>query len=128
MVTSGRAVLSFDDTGDVWVFASLQDAASWMEAVDVEAGEYDAGVFTHDGHIVEVTTLGDRTVLDVRPERDEPRVWALLAEGRPGLSPTTSEDVLRFVNEQLRWEWERRWPTRPRWLHRRMHGVTPPQA
>ena len=95
MVTSGRAVLSFDDTGDVWVFASLQDAASWMEAVDVEAGEYDAGVFTHDGHIVEVTTLGDRTVLDVRPERDEPRLWALLAEGRRWSRPCRGRKATR---------------------------------
>ena len=36
-----------------------------------------------------------------------------------------SADPIAFANELLRWEWERRWPKRPRWLSRRLHGDSP---
>ena len=42
------AVFAFDTNGDVYVFASEDHAAGWIEAVDVDDGEY-AAAYLHDG-------------------------------------------------------------------------------
>jgi hypothetical protein len=44
------AVLVFDGDGEVMAFPQLEDAAGWMESIDVLDGEYD-GAFTPDGRV-----------------------------------------------------------------------------
>jgi hypothetical protein len=34
-------------------------------------------------------------------------------------------DPLSFAAAESKWEWEHRWPKRPRWLSRRLHGDDP---
>ena len=120
------AVFVFERDGDLHVFPSLRAAAAWLEAIDVDAGEY-AAAFLHDGTVVELSTVGDDVVL--RPAaRDGARFDDLLLAytqrtGRPPVG-----DAAGFANAWFCAEWERRWPQRPAWLSRRLHGKHPPQV
>ncbi|WP_371503044.1 hypothetical protein OG871_37790 [Kitasatospora sp. NBC_00374] len=44
------------------VFTSVQDAAGWMEAIDVDEGEY-AAAFTCDGAAIAMSTADEAVVL-----------------------------------------------------------------
>ena len=122
------AVFVFDRDGDLNVFASLQHAAGWLEAVDVEEDEYQA-VFLHDGTVVSVGTSDEMVLLTPTQDRDLRSLDTLLAQyqQRVPTAPRTSAP-LDFANQWLHQEWEGRWPERPRWLARRLHGDAPKQA
>jgi hypothetical protein len=47
-------------------------------------------------------------------------------EGRVVLT-SDPVDFVAVANEVLRREWNSRWPKRPKWLSRRIHGEHPPQ-
>lgn len=122
------AVFVFDAEGDLSVFASIDAAAGWMEAVDVDAGEY-AAAFLHDGTVVDMSIDRERVVLTPTGERDAAHLNQLVNEyqqrvGKPGLGGS----ALDYSNEWLRAEWEQRWPKRPAWLAKRLHGDQPPQV
>ena len=122
------AVLLFDVDGYVSAFPSVEEAAAWMEPNDVLDGEY-AAVFTLDGHVVTPTTTdAHRVTLTVTEERDATALRHRLkvTASRYGLA-SPSDDVLAVANELLRREWQSRWPTRPRWLSRRLYGDGPTQ-
>ena len=122
------AVLVFDLDGYVSVFRSVEDAAAWMEPNDVFDGEYPA-VFLLDGRVVTPTTTdADRVTLTVTDERDEASLinWLEASRLRHGVT-TPADGVVAAANELLLQEWHDRWPRRPRWLSRRLHGDGPTQ-
>ena len=122
------AVFVFARDGDLNVFASLQHAAGWMEAVDVEEDEYQAA-FLHDGTVVAAGTSDGMVSLTPTASRDLPSLETLLAryQQRVPTAPRASAPF-NFANQWLRQEWEAQWPKRPRWLARRLHGDAPKQA
>jgi hypothetical protein len=116
-----RPVLVFSRDGDVDVFASVRAAAGYLEAIDVEDGEY-AAIFTYDGCEVAATTgAGNEVHLTITDRHDPDRLEELVRRARP-----EAAGVVGLANEELRLAWEGRWPRRPRWLHRRVRGDAPP--
>jgi hypothetical protein len=109
------------------VFLSVANAAGHMEAIDVRDGEYHAA-YTIDGRVVTISTVGERVVLDVTEERDMAGLRRRLRTWHErGNLMSDPDDLVAIANELLRGEWETRWPKRPRWLSRHMHGAEPPQ-
>jgi uncharacterized protein YijF (DUF1287 family) len=123
-----QAVLVFDRDGEVMAFPRLQDAAGWMESIDVLDGEYERA-FTPDGRVVEITGLRDSPVsLRITTERDDIGLRDRLMRSRARMGFTSDvDDPVSVANELMRQEWELRWPRRPDWLRRRLHGDHPPQ-
>jgi hypothetical protein len=108
-------------------FPSVDDAAASMEGIDVDNGEYPA-LFTLDGRIVTATASRNDVVLTITDRRDEPDLDRRLREWAPRIGLTSPPDDRRAIaNELMRLDWELRWPKRPRWLARRLHGAAPPQ-
>lgn len=126
MTSEAGAVFIFTQDGDARVCRSLSDA-SRMEAIDVDNGEY-PGIFLLDGRIVTATTVAGDVVLTVTEDRDYDGLRRRMQEfrHRSGLSPL--DDLVEVAYEWLRGEWEHRWPKRPRWLARRVHGDAPPSV
>jgi len=122
------AAFVFDNEGDLNVFPSLQVATGWLEAVDVDGGEYSAA-FLDDGSVVELGTAGEEVVLTATATRDLLRLDRLLSQYQHRIGdPVTGGSARDFANDWLRAEWEQRWPKRPVWLARRLHGKHPPQV
>lgn len=116
--------------GDFYLFKSLGEAASWVEAVDVLDGEYD-DFFRVNGerlrpvpfaspsasHVV----LEPMGVFDV--EYLTGRLHTLASRnGYEGLP----EDPRSIANQVFAHEWRNAWPRWWPWLHRRLHGESPP--
>jgi len=122
------AVFVFTKDDDLNVFVSLDDAAGWMEAIDVDDGEYPA-LFTLDGRLVNARTEDQSVRLSVTGEQDEAALHLRLQDYRRRVGLTSApEDTRAVANELLRLEWEHRWPKRPAWLSRRLHGEGPRQV
>jgi hypothetical protein len=108
-------------------FPSVADAAASMEGIDVANGEYEA-LFTLDGHIVTAAAARNDVVLTITDQRDEPDLQRRLRDWASRIGLTSAPDDRRAIaNELMRRDWELRWPRRPRWLARRLHGSAPPQ-
>ena len=120
-------VVAFDRHGYTIVFRSLTEAASWMEAIDVDDNEYVA-VYALDGRSIRAATAHEAVVLTLTEERNDADLRRRLDECRirDGLR-SPSGDIVGIANELLRREWEQRWPRRPRWLSRRRRDPGPPQ-
>ena len=113
---------------DVNVFPSIADAQDWMEAIDVDDGEYTAAL-TETGRVIRMRTEKELVLLELTDELDPKLLQRLLREhgqaiGMPGIEL----DPLGFANESWKWEWEHRWPRWPRWLDKRLHPDGPIQA
>ena len=121
-----RALIAFGRDDDVAVFRSLDEASGWMEAPDVDAGEYVA-LFTDSGIVVHASTEADRVVLTITDERVETGLRARIREYQRRTGASESEDPLEFARHELHREWQQRWPRRPQWLARRVHGDRPPE-
>jgi hypothetical protein len=124
------AVLVFDRDGNLMVFLSAADAAGYMEAVDVEAGEYPAA-FLLDGTRVDVGTDDGQTVTLT------PGASGHMAElmhhlsnynRRVGRDVVPTDDAVAAANAWLDAEWRVRWPRRPAWLRSRVLGDAPPRV
>lgn len=61
-LTPVRAIFVFTADQDLLAFPSLQDAAGYLEAVDVEAAEYPA-IYTDQGNAIEASAAGQTVVL-----------------------------------------------------------------
>ncbi len=119
------AVFVFDKDGDLSVFPSLTAAEDYIEAPDVLAGEYPA-VFLHDGTVLRPVVRGQRPVLEVTADHDPHALADWLGRYRRLVpSAPAANDPLDFANEWFRQEWEARWPRRPGWLSRWVHGTGP---
>lgn len=122
------AVFVFDREGDLNVFPTLGTAGGWLEAIDVDGGEYSAA-FLHDGTMVEMGTSREGVVLTATATRDLPRLDQMLKEYQHRVGELVSGgSALDFADDWFRREWERRWPKRPAWLARRLHGDHMPEV
>jgi len=122
-------VFTFSIDGYVRVHLSPEKAAGWMEAIDVEGGEYEV-IYDDSGLVYEPDVVGDRRVALVPTDRRDlddlvrrleafgERTGLRMPEARPGFTQGAAEVLAA-------WEWDRRWPKRPRWLSRRIHGPGP---
>ena len=124
-MTPARAIFVFTADQDLLVFLSSDDAAGYMEAIDVEAGEYPA-IYTDEGDVIEATAAGQTVVLTDTGRSDSDDLTSRIARYCQMVGAPTSVDRVAFANVVLGAEWEARWPQRPRWLSRRIHGETPP--
>jgi hypothetical protein len=112
--------------GDVDLYKTVADAASYMEAVDVRDGEYEAA-FSLNGELLEIVLDEDRVSLVATGTNDLPtlrdRLRALAERnGYSGEDP----DPRGVANEVFANQWRARWPRWPKWLDRRLHGDGPP--
>ena len=123
------AVLVFDRDGEVTAFPRLDNAAGWLESIDVLDGEY-VCAFTLDGHVVEITGVhGGPVSLRVTVERDDTGLRELLLRSQARMGFVSDvDDLVSVANELMRQEWEHRWPRRPSWLRRSLYGDHPPQV
>lgn len=122
------AVFVFDSDGDLDVFSSLGAAEGYMEAGDVEDGEY-GDAFLHDGTVVKMGVDDERVVLTPSAVRDAGRLDRVIDEYQRRVgADVRSGSALDYANEWFRKEWERRWPKRPVWLARKLHGDQPNQV
>ncbi|GAA2780252.1 hypothetical protein GCM10010441_01160 [Kitasatospora paracochleata] len=62
MTPPADPVFVFDQDNDLTVFTSIEAAAGWMEAIDVDEGEYTAA-FTCDGAVVSMSTANEAVIL-----------------------------------------------------------------
>jgi hypothetical protein len=123
-----EAVLVFDRDEEVMAFPRLEDAAGWMESIDVLDGEYER-TFTPDGRVVEITGVRDSPVsLRITTEREDIGLRERLMRSRARMGFASDvDDPVSVANELMRREWELSWPRRPNWLRRRLQGDHPPQ-
>jgi hypothetical protein len=117
--------------GELMVLATLGDVLSRVEAMDIVDGEVDA-VWLQDGTVVRLVTPDGADGAVVVERTGEQDLAGLLAavdtwDRRTG-GPGGVTDLMAWADEQLRREWERRWPRRPAWLARRLHGPLPPRT
>lgn len=124
-----RAIFTFMH-GDASVDESPEKAAGGMEAVDVKAGEYEV-ICDDSGLIYEPRVIEKYQVQLVPTERRDYNdlVHRLRDFGdRAGLNmPVGVTDFpVQAARVIAEWEWSRRWPKRPAWLSRRIHGSRPP--
>lgn len=126
MTEDPRGIFVFTREGDLLAFPSLSEAAAYMEAIDVANGEYPA-LFTIDGRVVAAATPNNETTLTVTSEPNDSELNRRLLDYRRKSPQTLPEDRIALANALLRWHWEHRWPKRPRWLARRLHGTGPSQ-
>ena len=124
---SSTPLLIFDQWGDAWAFSSVEAAERAAEILNLDEGEYD-GAFTSDGRVVVLTPEaggpGFITVTETALEQEEfDRLLeaAAASRGRSWPSRDPSEIVALLLHES----WEQRWPKRPDWLSRRLHGEEP---
>jgi hypothetical protein len=114
--------------GDVHVEPTLERAAGCMEPIDVRNGEYEA-VFDESGRRYDMSVVDEITILIPTNDVDRDELVRLLRQYVPGenlaLEPEPFEDPLAVAAAISRREWEHRWPKRPRWLSRRIHGDGP---
>src|SRR6478672_5529871 len=101
MQRSGPAVFVFGREGDVMAFPHVEDASGWMEAIDVNAGEYE-GAFTLDGRIVAIGTAPkDAIVLRITDERDPSELRARLGRSLANMGLEGDLDDLTSVANEL---------------------------
>jgi hypothetical protein len=102
-----------------------------LEAIDVANGEY-PDAFTLDGERVVVAVQGDRNTGRIEFQRTGDRDPAALearlrrqVERDDLLVVDTGDLAVDVANALAREVWESRWPKRPRWLSRLLHGDGP---
>ena len=102
-----------------------------MEAIDVSAGEY-PDVYALSGERIRVELEGhpDSGTIRYVPtgEAAEDELTARLREyvDRVGLDlEDTGDFVIDVANSLVSADWQVRWPKRPKWLARRLHGEGP---
>ena len=122
------AIFMFGDGGPV-VRDTVEHASGFMEAVDVENGEFDA--------------VYDETGLILRPEVENRKVRLLPTESADfddlirrltdwcqtqgaSLDSESGDFPIQVARQMAESEWNARWPKRPLWLSRRIHGTSPP--
>ena len=124
----GAVFVFHEGAGDVNAYGSLKELRGDLEAVDVRGGEY--AFFAADGRVIEAVVteraaqdfdlclstedasqVSAGALDDSPPEGGDRRVAGVVAAGgRAAL---------------LDARWDTRWPRRPAWLNRRLHGAGP---
>jgi hypothetical protein len=126
--TSMAAIFMFGGGGPE-VRNSVESASSYMEAIDVQNGEYEV-VYDDLGLVYMPQVEGHQVRLvptDTRNRDDLIRRLAVYSEMLGlALDPDSQDFPIEVARSIADSEWSRRWPKRPRWLSRRMHGSGPP--
>jgi len=121
-----HAIFAFDQENWCSVFIDVGEASGRLEANDVDAGEY--VVFDQDGTVFETWTDGPYVHLRPTDEHDPAQLRARLRRFLDEQHiECASDDVIDIAGAILEADWEDRWPKRPRWLARRLHGDAPPR-
>jgi len=123
---AGLGVFVFADDG-VSFFQTTEEAAGWVEAIDIEAGVYKAFIRL-DGERLEPRILDQsRVLLEASGHRDSELLVELLEQERVSHRTFKSDSAqpASVANELLHKDWEARWPKWPPWLDTRMHGDGP---
>ena len=117
-------------------FESIAAAAGYMEAIDVENGVYDkadplsgmrGGLYAVDGRVIKARVRDGAVELVITSQRDAADLRSRLAEAAArSLVTGDPNDPVAIARALLQQQWEARWPQRPRWLDRRLHGDAPP--
>ena len=122
------AVFVFGVEDDLHVFPSEAYATGWMEAVDVEEGEY-AAAYLLDGTVLEVGAADEEVFLRRTDRTDLPTLLARLRASQHAAGrPEEVGDLVAFADEVMREDREGRWPRPPRWLKRWFPGKGPPRV
>lgn len=121
-----RTIIAFGSDDPLpLVFGSIEEAGSYMEAVDVRTGGYES-LWTVDGHRVTFAAEGRDVRLGISGAPDAAGLRRRLADaGERCAAQRAWDDPVAFANEYFQWRWDERWPRRPRWLSRRIHGDGP---
>jgi hypothetical protein len=114
----------FTEDGEVFALSSVANRGD-LEYPDVQHGAYPA-IYTLDGFVVEATTVKRDVILTITDVRDEGELRRRLAAADPEFAE--DDDLVGYANRLLVVSWERRWPKRPAWLAKRLHGVNPPSV
>ncbi|WP_371406112.1 hypothetical protein OHA10_11215 [Kribbella sp. NBC_00662] len=113
---------------DLNMFPSIADAQDWLEAIDVDDGEYSAAL-TETGRVIRMGTQDELVVLELTDELQPDLLRTLLREHGQAIGQQGIElDPVGFANASWMREWERRWPRWPRWLDKRLHQHGPVQS
>jgi hypothetical protein len=104
-----------------------------MEAIDVSAGEY-PDAYALSGERVRVSVDGEPETGEVVYVRTgemaldelESRVRAYVEGARLPIDDT-GDLLIDVANGLISADWDARWPKRPKWLARRLHGDAPPR-
>ncbi|MGI4895909.1 MAG: hypothetical protein ACRYF3_12430 [Janthinobacterium lividum] len=126
-------VIAFDEGGslEALIFPDLSYASGWMEAIDVDDGEYGETAWLDDGEVVrtsvEEVARGDRRVrLTPTGHHDVPELRRRLARAHPELAEASTSAIQAFTAAHLAVEraWrESHWQRRlSRWMRRRLQG------
>jgi hypothetical protein len=112
-VVAGRDVLFFPTAAEL-----LED----VRRMDLEEAR-SAIFYDLDGQVLELSFTGESPALRQSGRRDLDALRAALAELSGGQGDSDPHAV---ANEVLAKRWLSRWPRRPAWLRRLLHGTRPP--
>ena len=117
-------------------FQSTAAAEGYIEAIDVENGLYGerdsrsglhGAVYAVDGRIIKARVRDGAVALVLTSQRDMAALRSRLADAvKRGLVTGDPCEPVAVGRALLQAQWDSRWPQRPRWLDRRLHGDTPP--
>ena len=124
------AIFMFGDGGPV-IRESVESASGYMEAIDVENGEYEV-IYDDTGVVYQPQIEGYRVRLVPTDTRDRDDLVRRLADYSEtlglALDPASQDFTIDLARSISASEWSRRWPKRPRWLSKWMHGNGPPES
>ena len=132
---SDERVFMFADDG-LSLFPSVQDAAAYMEWVDVEDGVYEALFTVHAERLEPHPREKYMVRLEPSGEVDIDSLTSLLHRERdtrgtftadPDDPPAVAKELYEREQAWRASQWSRRWPRWPQWLDRRLHGEGPAQ-
>ena len=123
------AVIFMFGDGGPDVRDSVEGAANFMEAIDVQNGQYEV-VYDATGLIYLPQVDGYQVRLVPTDTRDRDDLVRRLTDYSKALGLALDPSLHDFPIEVARsiaaLEWSRRWPKWPLWLSRWMHGSGPP--
>jgi hypothetical protein len=130
MTSEIRAVFVIErDSHDISAFPSLDRAAGSVESYDIEKGQYE--FFADDGTVLDPTVV-DRFKVVLKPTSvkdldgliEHLRTWISAAHISVALDETDPVILAKAISDA---HWREKWPRRPKWLRRRLHGDGPPE-
>ena len=124
----GAVFVFHEGAGDVDAYRSFEELRGALEAVDVRGGEY--AFFAADGRVVEAVVTGRAAQdfdlrLSIEDASQVLRERLTQALPRVGIDASLAPSPLLAAQALVDARWDTRWPRRPAWLDRRVHGARP---